>query len=229
MEISEENRKIFEKNQTEIERVIGLNVGKWKLQGAIPSMDRDDVAQMIRQHIIIKIHLFDENRDIGRWLSTVVCNFLKNLVRNNYYKLAKPCVSEKCSAYLGGEDCKIYTHTCSECPLYAKWEKDKKQQSDVKLPVSLENDNRMTKLSEIPFDDSSILDKIEELKFKLKSKLTPNEFYIFNAMYLENKTDADILKGLKFSSKAEGNRQIRALKLSIYEIVKKTILEEDLI
>lgn len=219
--------KMFEDNIKEINHLISLHVSKWKMK-SIPSIDREDVAQNLRLHIVTKLHLYKRELPLGNWLTTVIRNYLKNYIRNFYYKFAKPCVALKCAAYLGGDNCKLYVKTCSACPLFAEWEKEKKQQHDINLPLSIEEENRMQTISETPFENLDILDKIQELKFKLQDKLTSNEFYIFNALYLENKTELEILSELKFSSKTEGLRQIKNLRNNIYEIVKKTLIEEEL-
>lgn len=222
------NNLKFEDKLPEINRIVSLHIHKWKLAGAIPSISKEDISQEVVIHIFEKWHLYDPARPLGNWLTTVVCNCLINLQRNNYYKFSKPCVALKCAAYLGGEDCKLYIKTCSDCPLYAKWERDKKQQHDIKLPLSIENENRMQKLSETPHEESNIFEKLDELKFKLKDKLTSNEFYIFNALYLENKNELQILSELEFSSKTQGLKEIKNLKNNIFAIVKKILINEEL-
>lgn len=218
----------FEDNINQINRLIKLNISKWKLSGAIPSVSKEDIEQEIRLHIYERWDLYDPARPLGNWLTTVINRKILNLQRDNYYRFSKPCVALKCSSYLGAEECKIFGTCCSDCKLYADWEKEKKSKHDIRLPVSIENDNRLQKLSETPHEGQDIFEKLEELKFKLKESLTSNEFYIFNALYLENKTEAQILNELKFSSKTDGIRQIKAVKNTIYDKVKNVLTMEGL-
>lgn len=228
--ISDREITIFESNLEVIKKIVMLHVAKWKM-GALPYMDKEDITRMMEVHILHKLHLYNENRPLGQWLSTVCSNFMKNKLRDFFYRSAPPCLG--CAAFLGGDarnsmgDCSIYGKTCTECPLFNKWVKERKIQHDVNLPVTLEN--HAQQVSDQPFEDDNILNRIEELKVKLKDKLTKNEFHIFNALYLDNKTELDVLKELKFSSKADCLRQCRELKNKIYDVVKFILINEDLI
>lgn len=225
VQITDREIKLFEDNLELINKIISLHIHKWKMK-AIPSIDKDDISQELRAHIISRLSKYNEDRPLGNWLTTVVTNWIINCLRNCYTKFAKPCVGLKCAAYLGGNDCKLYVKTCSDCPLYAKWEMDKKQQHDVKLTVTIED--HLNEVNFKPFEETDILEKLEELKFKLKEKLTDNEFYIFESLYLNNKTEAEIITELKFSSKAAGAKEIKSLKQTIYERIKKILVEEEL-
>lgn len=223
--ISDREVKLFEDNLELINKIISLHIHKWKMK-AIPSIDKDDISQELRHHILYRLHLYNEKRPLGNWLTTVITNWIINCLRNNYGKFVKPCVGLKCAAYLGGDDCKLFVKTCSDCKLYAKWEIEKKQQHDVKLPVTIED--HLQEISFKPFEETDILEKLEELKFKLKDKLTKNEFYIFESLYLKNKTEIEILGELKFASKSAGMKEIKLLKSTIYEKIKKILIEEEL-
>lgn len=215
----------FEDNIEEINRLISIHVTKWNLD-AITYIDRDDIANIIRYHVYKKWRLYNSSKPLGNWLTRVITNRLKNLFRNHYYKFAKPCVALKCEAYLGGEECRLFVKTCSECPLYKKWENEKKRNHDVNLTLTIE-DHQNTVNSK-PFEESNFDEQIAELKDKLQDVLSANEYHIFCALYLENKTEADLIKEMKFSSKTEGVRQIKALKNSIVATVKTIIKNEEI-
>jgi hypothetical protein len=221
------NNLKYEDNISEIDRIISINISKWRLSGAIPSISKEDIEQELRQKIFIKWDLYDPTKGpLQRWLTVVINNEIKNLIRNHYYKYANACVS--CPANLGGGQCKLYGNTeNSNCNVYKKWVIEKKQKHDVNLPVAL--DNHIQEVSEKPWEETDLIDKINELKFKLQEKLTNNEFYIFNALYLDNKNEQDIINELKFSSRAAGIRAIKQLKDMIIPLVKDILINDGLI
>ena len=128
--------KKFEDCIQSIDIEINKRKNKWNLT-SLAWMDFDDVSQIIRIHIFKKWDLYDQSKPLGPWLNRLISNQIKNLIRNNYGNYARPCV--KCAAAEGEKECSIYQQQCSDCPLYAHWEKGKKRAHDTKLPVSLEN------------------------------------------------------------------------------------------
>jgi len=217
----------FEESLPEINRIISINIGKWKLQGAIPSISKEDIEQELRMRLWNKWHLYDPDKGpLPQWLSTVCSNAIKTHLRNHYYKFSSPCAG--CPANLTGGQCKLFGQTESlNCKIYKNWVAEKKTQCDINLPVAL--DHHTQEVSEKPWDESNIFEELEELKDKLREKLNYNEFYIFNAIYLEDKTDLEIINDLKFSSRAQGMRAIKQLKDMIVDLVKSILIEEEMI
>ena len=80
---------------------------KWNLK-SLSWIDYDDVAQIIRIHIHKKWHLYNQEKPIGPWLNTLISNQIKNLIRNNYANLSKPCY--RCDAAEGEDLCVIYEY-----------------------------------------------------------------------------------------------------------------------
>ena len=68
----------FEDKLQEIETALEKKRNKWDLD-AIPSVDYDDIKQIIMTHIYKKWHLWDQTKAIEPWLSRVVSNQFKNL------------------------------------------------------------------------------------------------------------------------------------------------------
>ena len=207
-------------NIDQINKIINLNIGKWKLK-IINSISHDD----IKQELLIQIHRqwekYDRSKPLGNWLSTVVCNKLINLTRDNFYKFSKPCLS--CPKFAGGSLCSLYGEISSECGLYRKWELEKKFHHDCALPVTIED--HQDEIHSMPFGDINFDEQIANLKDKLKEKLSLADYKIFVWLYLENITEEDINKLLNYKNERQGRKQINNLKQSIVSLVKKIIIQ----
>lgn len=219
----------FEENIDEINRLIKIHVSKWSLDG-IPSMDKDDVASIIRSHIYKKFHLYNPNRPIGNWLTTTIKNRLKNLYRDTYYKYTAPCLD--CPAYLGKNsnsdgECKLYGMCSKACGLYKEWEKTKQSAYNVNLPVTIED--HQNQINSRPFEELDFDTQIEDLKLKLSARLSETDYGLFCGIYLDNIPELQLIKTLKFSSKTEGLRRIKDLKNTIVFIVKEILKQDDVI
>lgn len=219
----------FEDNIKQIDHLIMLNVSKWKLK-AIPSMDKDDIAQILRLHIYTKWELYDPKRPLGNWISTVISRKIKNILRDEYYKFAPPCLS--CPAYLGkttnGEgECKLFGICGNACKLYEKWQQDKKHQYDICLPVTSEDHGN--EINSRPFHEINFDDQMELLKSKLQEKLSLNDYKIFIGLYIENKTENQISQelGYKTSKNNEINRQINNVKTNIVKLVRQILADNN--
>lgn len=131
----------FEKSLPEIDRLILSRKYKWRLSQAIPSIDYDDVSQLLRIHIFQKWDQYQsEMGPLANWINKIISNQIQNMIRDNYHNFASPCSS--CSHNQGSELCSYCVSgykSSEECPLLLKWEKGKKRAHDVKLPVSSEN------------------------------------------------------------------------------------------
>lgn len=214
---------LFHEKLPDIQKVVKMVVTKWNLAG-VPYLDRGDIASEILTHVYQKIHLYDTNRPIGNWTNSVCNNFLKNLFRNHFYKYSRPCLN--CPAFLGGNSCRIFGEVSTNCELYAKWVNEKQQQHDVALPLSQEF--HMNEINSKPTDSLDIEKTISELLPKLKLKLTPNEYYLFVKIHLENVPEKEALAGLKFVNKTTGAAALKMFKLCIVEKVKQIIKEEEI-
>lgn len=211
--------------------------GKWKLK-AIPSIDFDDVSQIIRIHINEKWYQWDQSRPLEPWVNTVITRQIINLIRNLYGNFARPCVSgdngKPCPANQGvdaqGEGlCSIYTKQCNACPLYAYWEKHKKSAHDTKLPLPL--DSHSQAVYDIPENNFDITRQVELLHEKMKEQLSPMQYKVYKYLYIEGKDDDEVAKlmGYKTTEKNRfpGYKQIPNMRKLIIEKAKK-IIEKDL-
>ena len=226
---SDSGKDSFEDNIDQINRLISLHLGKWRMK-SIPSITQDDIAQELLLHIYKQWDSYDSSRPLGNWITRVISNRLKNIFRDEYYKFASPCLS--CPAYLGqnstGEgECRLFGHCNTTCKIYKKWVDEKKSQHDIKLPVTYED--HLNEINSKPFDEINFDDRIEDLKIKLQSRLSDNDYKIFIGLYIDNKTEIEISKelGYKINTKTEVNRQIKTVKANIINIVKQVLLEDE--
>ena len=133
----------------------------------------------------------------------------------------------KCAAAESESLCYIYGTQNSSCPLFAQWEKTKKAAYLTKLPSPLESVEHETENMELKeFDFDSILKRLNK---QLKKKLKPNEWTVYENLYLKNKTEQEVAKilGYKTSEKnrSPGYKQIKNIKKAIIEKAKEIVYD----
>ena len=194
---------------------------KWNLK-SLSWLDYDDVAQIIRIHIYKKWHLYDQKKPIGPWLNSLISNQIKNLIRNNYANLSKPCY--RCDAAEGEDLCVVYEKQCGACPIYAKWEGTKKSAFYLKIATSLEFHAHELNSSELQ-DSMKMESNIVKLHEVMKVVLKPNEWKIYKLLYIENKSEIEVGEIMQYVSSEEGRcpgyKHIRNIKKSIVKKAKK--------
>ena len=214
----------FEDCIESIDAEINKRRGRWNLT-ALSWMDFDDVSQIIRVHIFKKWHLYDQSKSLAPWINTLISNQIKNLIRNNYGNYCRPCL--KCAAAESDSLCYIYGTQCSSCPLFAQWEKTKKAAYLTKLPTPLESvEHEMENIELSDFDFDTVL---KRLNSKLRAVLKPNEWVVYENLYLNNKSEQEVAKilGYKTSEKnrSPGYKQIKNIKKSIIDKAKEIVAE----
>lgn len=217
----------FEDNIEFINKEIRKRKGEWTLT-ALSWMDFDDISQILRIHIYKKWSLYDQKKPLGPWINTIITNQIKNLIRNNYGNYSRPCL--KCAASEGEDLCNIYTKQCNSCPLYAHWEKNKKQAYDIKLPVTIENHtNEISEMTSEAIDIDLNANNIHEY---MQKNLKPLELKIYNYLYVEHKTEIEVAKlmGYKTNEKGRspGYKQIKNIKKNIIIKVKKALIDGEI-
>lgn len=222
-----DNKPTFEEKLAEIDSIISKRKNKWTLH-ILSWMDFNDVSQILRIHIHKKWHLYDPSRPLGPWINTVISSQIKNLVKNNYSNYSRPCL--RCAAMESEDSCRIYVKQCSDCPLFAKWEKFRKRAHDTKLPVSLEFHQQ--EVYDMPDETVDIQKGAENLHVKMQTVLKPVEWNIYKALFVDNKSEEQLAKEMGFKTSEEGRypgyKQLKNLKKAIMIKVKKTIYGGDL-
>jgi DNA-directed RNA polymerase specialized sigma24 family protein len=220
----------FEDKLSEIEAAIEKKRSKWVLE-AVPSVDFDDIKQIMLAHIHKKWPKWDQSRPVGPWLSTVVGNKFKNELRNHYGNYARPCM--RCPHNGGGNLCGITVNGLQNesCEEYRHWKKKKKSAYDIKLAVTMEN--HLHEINNQPDSFVNIGQIIEKLSDLMEEELTPKQFLAFKMLFIEKHSEADVAAFLGYKTKEKkrvaGYRQIKNLKKILYSTAKKVIEENDIV
>jgi len=189
-------------------------------------LDYDDVAQIIRTHIFIKFAQWDQNRTLLKWLNRVITNQTTNIVRNTYTSYVKPC--NNCAAREDGNLCRIYETQCSACPLYAKWEKGKKNAHEINLAESYQELEPWHKslAGDCP---TKVYDKIDRLHAEILLRLSPLQQKVYRFLYMEHKSELEVAKlmGYRTSEKyrSPGYKQIEKFKKLFIKTAKDVMRE----
>lgn len=230
-------KKTFEEMYKIVDEIIKKRKNKWRLR-AITWFDFEDVEQIIKLHIYKKWHLWDQSRPIEPWINRIATNQIRNIIRNNYTSVARPCLSCPFNTSKGIEtsfdnSCGFTPSKiqCNECPLYAKWEKTKKSAFDIKITVSLENHKHhfASFESNIEYNYTGAEKKLHNL---MKNNLTDRQFFVYKMFFIDCLTDEQVAKILKFKTNEKGRKagykQIKNLKKMLYLKAQKLLSENDL-
>ena len=212
----------FEDSIDVINVEINKRKGKWNLT-VLAWMDFQDVSQILRIHIFKKWDLYDSEKPLAPWINRIISNQIKNLIRNNYGNYARPCL--RCAASESDSHCYIYKEQSSVCPLYANWEKTKKNAHDAKLPVSLEEHPQEIFTSVNSYYD--VERTALRLHEKMETVLKPVEWKVYNYLYIEYKSEEEVAKLMNYKTteknRVPGYKQIKNIKKSIIQKVKKVL------
>jgi RNA polymerase sigma factor (sigma-70 family) len=203
-----ERTDFFNENYESIEKIIEQRRYKWQLKG-IPSLDFSDVKQIILFHIFNKLSQFNISKGpLSHWLNRLVSNQTYNLLRNNYYNHVRPCISNpKCAFNLGGDECGFTKSgkQDSGCPIYKLWQHKKQSANLIKLPLPLENHSQ--EVFNLQSHNCDYQKAEERLHIEMKKKLKENEWVVYQLMYIENLTDVQIAKKMRWVSGETGRKQ----------------------
>jgi len=225
----------FEDKQHIIEQQINKHRKKWGLR-AIAWMDFDDVKQLIKIHANNKWHLWDQSRPLEPWINKLINRRITNLIRDNYGNFSRPCL--KCSANEGGDLCSITKSgkQCEECPLYRKWAKNKKSAHDINLPVSYDDDDNAPTKERFVNTRSDFIDyelNISLVHIKMKEKLKPEHFRIYEMLYINNMDDETVAEILGYKKNKYNNKnkykQLENYKKRFILIAKSLIKDHSII
>jgi DNA-directed RNA polymerase specialized sigma24 family protein len=221
----------FEDNITIIDGEIAKRRGLWNLS-SIQWMDFDDVSQIIRIHIYEKWALYDQTKPLVPWLNKVISHQIKNIVRNIYGNYVRPCL--RCAAAEPDNLCKIYGSQCSKCPLYAAWEKSKKQAYEVKIPVPIENHLNDSQCSwfDTGYTDSQEIDKqAAAIHARMQKTLKPVEWTVYELLFIKNLSEDEVAAKMGYKTSESGRRpgykHIKNLRKIIMEKVKKALRNDE--
>jgi hypothetical protein len=205
-----------------IDQELSKRKNKWTLT-SVNLLSWEDVEQIIRFHIFKKWHLYDAQRPIQQWISVIIANQIKNLIRNHYGNYSRPCL--KCEASEGSDGCRIYEKQCESCPLYAEWKKRKEPAYNIKLPLSIENHTNEVRALQV--DNDNIINQVEKIHVKMKEVLKPFEYRVYEGLFILNEDEIKLAVRLGYvtneKGRAPGYKQIKNIKKSIIAKIKKCI------
>jgi DNA-directed RNA polymerase specialized sigma24 family protein len=223
----------FEDKIEVIVREIEKRRGKWYLS-SVSFVDYDDVAQIILNHVFEKWHLWDHSLALEPWLNRVITNQMKNQTRNYYGNFARPCINcpfnegydndvNLCAFTRSGEQ-------CAECPLYARWSKNKKNAYNIKIPLAYEHHSHEIGPQEPSVDMER---SAEKLHLAMSKRLNDKHYRVYQMLFIENATDDEAARFMGYKTgeknRAAGYKQIRNLKTKFLGIAKQILEEEDVI
>lgn len=232
----------FEKMLPIIDKKIEEKRRKWKLD-TISWIDFEDAKQIIVVHIFKKWDLWNQDLPFEPWVSVIISNQLKNIIRNVHTNYERPCITcpfnegkaigqyekDLCSYTLSGKQ-------CSECPLFARWEKTKKYAYNVKKPLHIEGTNEEDAL-EIPapsYYDCDIEDLEKKVHKAMKERLSERDYFKYELICIKRLSDEDIARILNFQcnekvKRPAGYKQIKNLRKKFQEQVKNLLQKTDII
>ncbi len=217
----------FEDKLDIVNKEIRKRRSKWQLH-ALKWIDYEDVEQILRRHFWLKWHLWDQSRPLEHWLSRVISNQMRNLIRNHYSNYARPCL--QCKHNLGETSCAITpsNEQCTECPIYKKWTEKKKAGYDIKLPLELEN--HLQEVNNKPSEEIDYEGSLRLLDVELKRQLSPELYTAYQLVCLEKKTDDELIAHFNFKNvpKNSAAKQLKSFKKGLYLTVKKILKESDI-
>ena len=171
---------IFEEKLPIIEVEIRKRRNKWQLN-ILKWMSFEDVEQIIKLHVFKKWHMWDQSKPLEPWLSRIIANQIRNLIRNNYTNYVKPCMS--CPYNLGDDFCSLNKSGLqdSSCDKFAAWSKSKRHGYNIKLPLELENHSR--EVDDMSFEQLDFSRSIELLNQEMKKILSENYFHAYRMLF----------------------------------------------
>jgi hypothetical protein len=225
----------FEDCIESIDKELNKRKHSWRLQ-SVNHLDYEDIKQEIRLHLWQKWHLYDQKKPLVNWVNKIISHQIINKIRDNYGIYAKPCnnnVGKKC-AYNEGNDLCGFTPSgkqCSECILYSKWEKSKKNAYEMNLAKNIEDHYFEI---DIGVDGNKDID-YNEFLFKIKDRIkemVPSFTYkVYLKILVEGKSASEAAKELGYKTNEKnrdpGYKQILNHFTIIKNAVKELLEEED--
>ncbi len=211
--MAKKNKISFDEKLEVIQNEIRKRRNKWQLN-ILKWMSFEDVEQIIKLHVFKKWSMWDQTKPLEPWLSRIISNQIRNLIRNNYTNYIRPCTN--CPHNLGDDFCALLPSGVqgSGCELYAIWEKSKRYGYNIKLPLELENHSaEVENISShcINFDEA-----ILSINKQMKEVLSENYYAAYQMLFFEKKSDEEVAKFLGYKSNEKnrkiGYKQIKNLK-----------------
>lgn len=208
-----------------INNEINKRYGRWRLPHL---MEFADVAQTLRLHIWKKWHLYNPKYPLANWLSRIISNQLKNLLRNLTTGTGRPC--EGCIYNQPGDGCAKYEVKSHHCGLYARWLHKTHKSISIVSPIA--GDEHFAHLE----DNYVSMDwdkHIQALHPKIMSILRPRQQQVYELCYIRNLSNEEAaeMMGYKRGRLKLGVTYVQSLKkqirMRVVEALRKGIISID--
>lgn len=198
---------------------------RWTLN-AINYIVWDDVKSIIFAHLNKKFHHWDQTRPLFPFIHTIIRRQIQNLWRDKYWNYQKPCV--RCVAFDDfTNSCSVFGQPCITCPLYKKWiDTGKSDACNVKLPVSISDENILPQVEQIPEESYDLEAGINKFHDRMKKALTPAQYKIYQYKFIMNLSDWEISEKMGYKKTQHSNDNERAPGYRWLAMVVKEIKEK---
>jgi len=226
--------KLFSSVVVDLQALIDKRKGSWKLTSI---MEFDDVRSILLAHLWNNFSRYDRTKPLDRWANTVISNALKNLLRQNCYKNARPCIAATSygnpCAYARGCDGCAWTKSGkqdSSCGFYKAWLDKKQAKFAVATPLSIENHIDESHSIQSDFVDIEGAKKV--IDDKIIGKLNEEEAKVYHLLYIEHMDLKEVGKKMRYkkqkNSDVPGYLVLRTIQLRIKELARVIIEEQNL-
>lgn len=216
----------FKQLYPEIKLIVARRRPSWTLS----TLPWEDVESILITRIYQQLPLYDTTKPLQNWANRLISNQISNLLRNNCYKHARPCITAnpaggECSFNIGGDRCGFTKSgkQCAECPLYAKWQR--KKESAYNLNASLPLDTHTQQLQSPTgqfFDIEAFKPQIDEY---IMQKVNKHDAQIYEMLFVKNMTVEEVAKRMKYKTPKSGrvNQVLRKLIARFKELAREGI------
>lgn len=212
-------------------------VAKRKQRWVLTTEPWEDVSSILVTRVWRKIHLYDRAKPFDRWCNTLLTHAIISLLRDKFYKHAKPCISVgpgggHC-AFNRGEDQCGWTKNglqCAECPAFAAWQKKREKKHNINATLSLENhtDEVHARAHDWVDIDSAkpVIDK------HMLAQLPKDEATIYRLLFIKHWSLERVGRRMGFkaqgSNKVPGYQRLKKMMARFREMAQRIIVDQNL-
>lgn len=183
----------FEESYPEINAIIQSRRGAWNYVSVV---EWQDISQILLLRVFEKWDKFDPSKGpLEHWVNRLATNAILNAKRDQGgARWSRPCVGggrangKSCTFNTGSTTCS-YTPSgkqCSECVLYADWQRTREHQFNIKSTVALDNHaQEVSNIQEDFHDYDGIKNSLDE---HMRKELTKWEYKVYVMLYIRHLT-----------------------------------------
>lgn len=214
-------------------------VAKRKRRWVLTTEPWEDVSSILVTRVWKKIHLYDRSKAFDRWCNTLLTNAIISLLRDKFYKHAKPCISVgpgggHC-AFNGGDDVCTWKGNptgvqCAKCPLYAAWQKKREKKHNISATLSLEN--HTDEVHARAHDWVDIDAGVPVIHRHMLARLPKDEATIYRLLYIRHWSMERVGRKMGFpqqgNNKVPGYQRLKKMMARFREMASEIVANENL-